>query len=169
MGNLLKCLHSDITGPYDLRIKVVSATGIPESMESVKVRVELLGEEQTSTDGQHKKMEKKKYEWSKQPNWLFKGGDFEKDTITVELLGLASKVTPKVAELGLSKGETVRVNLQIDDYNLTLEMKVSEQKADAPQDNDTPKDTPKETPKETPANHADAATPANPEPAAPGN
>ena len=54
MGNLLKCLHSDITGPYDLRIKVVSATGIPESMESVKVRVELLGEEQTSTDGQHK-------------------------------------------------------------------------------------------------------------------
>jgi hypothetical protein len=48
-------------------------------------------------------------------------------------------------------------------------MKVSEQKADAPQDNDTPKDTPKETPKETPANHADAATPANPEPAAPGN
>ena len=54
MGNVVQCLNNDATGPYDLQIQVLSATGIPENKEDVKVRVELSGQIETSTDGVHK-------------------------------------------------------------------------------------------------------------------
>uniref|UniRef100_A0A7S4LQ58 Uncharacterized protein n=1 Tax=Eutreptiella gymnastica TaxID=73025 RepID=A0A7S4LQ58_9EUGL len=123
MGNFL--CGAEISGPYEFQVRPMHVSDVPDN-KVTKIKVKMEEQHAESSEdvtfercGSDRRMQR----WGlEEPVMKFKGKDFQKDTMDIEVVGLDERPAIPLSRLSLQKDELVMRNICVGKHQLKLMM-----------------------------------------------